>query len=94
MEIKIDYSAVAEGLRARGHHASVEGGGGAAPLIFVGIARGRWTTWDGDESAWFACFVEADGDQSTDDPLELTSVTRASKPEAVADAISAALQGL
>lgn len=48
----------------------------------------------GDSKAWFASFVEADGDEAADDPLEVTSVTSASNPDEVAEAISAAVSGL
>ncbi len=50
--------------------------------------------WDGDSNAWFASFVEADGDEAADDPLEITSVTEASTPEEVAEAVSAAVREL
>jgi stage V sporulation protein SpoVS len=88
----IDYWGVAEALRARGHQANVMGGGGAPPLVSVTIARGRYTTWDGYDDAWCAQFVEADGDQAIDEALEITSVSAASAPTEVADAISAALR--
>jgi hypothetical protein len=90
----IDYWGVAEALRAGGHQAGVMGGGGAPPLVSVVIARGRYTTWDGYADAWCAQFVEADGDQAIDEGLEITSVTEASGPREVADAISAALRGM
>jgi hypothetical protein len=92
MMANIDYWGVAEALRVRGHQADVMGGGGAPPLVSVSIAGGRYTTWDGYDDAWCAQFVEADGDQAIDDGLEITSVTEASLPSEVADAISAALR--
>jgi hypothetical protein len=94
MEAEIDYWAVAEALRARGRNAWVEGGGAAAPFLCVGIAGGRSTTWDGDADAWFASFVEADGDQGADEGLEIGSIGAASSPDEVADAICEAVQDL
>jgi hypothetical protein len=94
MESEIDYWRVAEAIRARGRAAWVDGGGAAPPHVSVPITRGRYTVWDGDSDAWYASFVEADGDQGADEGLEITSVTGASNPEEVAEAISAALTGL
>ena len=92
--MEIDYPGVADALRARGHDARLEGGGAAPTYISVPIARGRSTWWDADEKAWFASIVEADGDPDEGEGLEVTSVTRVSDPDDVADAIAAALRGL
>lgn len=94
METEIDYPGVANALRARGHDARLEGGGAAPTYISVPIAQGRSTWWDADEKAWFASIVEADGDPDESRGLEVTSVTWASDPEDVADAITTAVRGL